>query len=99
MSPRSAMMVGMEEKQIPKRKWSTCAAVILILLVLYPLSIGPAIGLSSRYPYPRLNDIVFTVYAPLIVIVHKTGTGKPVAAYVNWCVGIIDPEGDTEYGF
>jgi hypothetical protein len=91
------MMVGMEDDQKPKRKWATYAATILFLLFLYPLSLGPAIGLSTKYP--KLNDIVFTAYFPLIIIVYKTGAGEPVSAYVNWCVGIIDPENETVYDF
>ena len=46
--------------------WPICSAVAFTVLVAYPLSIGPTVGLSSRLGNPEWIQVVANViYAPL----------------------------------
>lgn len=74
----------------PTRKRPSPVAVVLVVLVLYPLSIGPAAGLitwlrHSTSAGERVNDIATVFYRPLVWIAEKS----PVLIgwlemYVDW---------------
>ena len=67
----------------PRRRWPTYLAVVLLLvLVVYPLSIGPAYLITYSMDLPTEPMSVF--YRPLFYVVKKTGTYKFLDAYSHW---------------
>lgn len=62
-----------DDPKHPIPRWVCIAA---ILLVLYPLSIGPAIALSNWYHYPSW------FYAPIVWLADATGTTDILIQYV-----------------
>jgi hypothetical protein len=60
--------------------------VIIALLVLYPLSIGPAIRISRDdtlfYGYPVRR--IAMIYYPLIKASEVPLVGRPLVAYINF---------------
>ena len=69
----------------PRRRWPTyLAVVLLLLLVVYPLSIGPAHVFITRMDNPILTNIMVTVYWPIIFLVKTSGTLSMLQAYVDW---------------
>jgi len=64
--------------------WITVALVVV--LVGYPLSFGPAMCLDAFLGQPDLLDNLMGVfYAPAINVMNEAGSpGKLYAAYVNW---------------
>lgn len=65
-------------------------AVVLVFLVLYPLSIGPAAGLivwlgESTPAGQRLDDILTVVYRPIVWIAEKSPLLMGwLTTYMNW---------------
>ena len=72
----------------PRRRWPTYLAVVLVLvLVVYPLSIGPALVIAS-YMGPGLLDTIESLYAPVYYVVDKTGAVELFTAYITWWLEI-----------
>jgi len=69
-------------------KWTLATAVLL--LILYPFSIGPAYLLAMRIrsrPGPDLKwpmTVFETAYAPVIRLAGDTNSGEAIAAYIEW---------------
>jgi hypothetical protein len=54
-----------------RERWAKRTAVAMVLvLVVYPLSIGPAGWLNTRVlgPSGRFNDVCLVIYAPLLIL-------------------------------
>ena len=70
----------------PRRRWPTYLAVGLVLvLVVYPLSIGPAAVLLVRTnaTHPRLGAAIHNAYIPFTVIVERMGARDAVILYMD----------------
>ena len=74
------------------RTWRYVVAVLVSLLIIYALSIGPAIVLRER---KVISDAtVESIYAPLIWIMAKSETGEWSTPYIRaWLrlTGTTDP--------
>jgi hypothetical protein len=69
-------------------KWTLATAALL--LILYPLSIGPAYLLAMRIswrPGPDLKwpiTVVETAYAPVVRLADNTNSSETIAEYIEW---------------
>ena len=75
-----------EPQPIPKRRrWRKSAILALLVLVVYPLSIGPAAWLTRKAGgsawVQKAGDIL---YGPLGLATSLTGTDDWVMNYVDW---------------
>lgn len=72
------------------RKRLSPVAIVLVLLVLYPLSIGPATGLiawldPSSSAGNWVNDILTPIYRPLAWVAEKSPTlMRWLSTYMGW---------------
>jgi hypothetical protein len=67
----------------PRRRWPWClSAGLSLLLVVYPLSMGPAVVVETQFGRPTL-DVVNVVYWPLIKVSQLTNF-KLFESYCNW---------------
>jgi hypothetical protein len=66
----------------PRRRWPTYLAIVLALLVLYPLSVGPALLLVMTFP--QFERAYYFVYSPLGLLVAITDTNPLLLAYMQW---------------
>ena len=74
------------DKSKPRRRWPTYLAVVLVLLlVLYPLSSGPAAVFMARgYIGVELHNAFYT---PMFYGIFCTGSGEICDAYIErWLV-------------
>jgi hypothetical protein len=61
------------------------AFVLICVLVIYPLSIGPAYALLDYTGNPEaLSMAPGIVYMPLILICQVTGITQPLSDYIEW---------------
>ena len=73
-----------------QRKRLSPIAIVIVMLVLYPLSIGPAAGLivwlgPSSPTGQKVNDTLTTFYKPLVWIAEKSPSLiEWVTAYMGW---------------
>ena len=71
----------------PKRRWPTYLAIAFVsLLVLYPLSMGPAAVLMCRVNNESFTGFVGAVYYPLGLAANGTGTQDWADSYCIWWV-------------
>lgn len=54
------------------------------LLVLYALSVGPAIFVVGRVDAAAGIPLIETLYYPLFVAVNRTPLERPLQAYMRW---------------
>lgn len=78
-------------------KWTLAALAVLVLLV-YPLSIGPALILTQKYPTAKF---IMAVYRPFVAAMCRSSTAQSaVMPYVQWWVNgasfSYDPTGRIE---
>jgi hypothetical protein len=70
--------------------WAT--VVVVVVLVLYPLSIGPAYFFAFRiFSLPKVNEYRATravelAYLPVWWAAGATHSVKPVSAYIHWWI-------------
>lgn len=78
-----ATIPGMEQQQRHSRSWIWTAAVFLLFLVLYPLSVGPYVCLDSRGILP---EWVRSAYRPIAWghLHSPEPVRRAFTAYVNW---------------
>jgi hypothetical protein len=75
----------------PRRRWPTYLAVVLVLvLVVYPLSYGPAVVIAIRYP--GSGQYYLRAYRPLIWLSWRTGGQFMLASYKDWWMRMTDTE-------
>ncbi|MES2657879.1 MAG: hypothetical protein V4689_04635 [Verrucomicrobiota bacterium] len=55
---------------------------VVVLLVVYVLSIGPAARWTIAHPGP--NVVLWKFYAPVTWAMRHTPLGKPLGDYVRW---------------
>ena len=68
----------------PKRRWPTYLAIALVLLlVLYPLSVGPATVLAFRWQDDTFFELYALFYKPLIVVIDFTGMEESISLYIR----------------
>jgi hypothetical protein len=68
----------------PHRRWPTYLAMALIfLLVVYPLSIGPAMVLAQRFG-DVLPEEIWVIYWPLVAAANATDTEAIFKSYMIW---------------
>ena len=66
------------------RRW---VAILLLALISYPLSFGPAAVLAVRGgELPAMMFLAF--YLPLNLIAKQTGTEEAFGAYGKWCIDV-----------
>ena len=58
------------------------AATLLALVVLFPLSYGPAVFVA--YKFPSTHDHIVAFYDPLVQAIAGTPLNPPFDAYVIW---------------
>lgn len=63
-----------------RRGWVWIVAALVMVLVVYPLSVGPAIRLATAYP-DQLAGIYGVVYGPLILL---TTVCEPAGRALDW---------------
>ena len=77
------------EDEQPRRRVSP-VAVVLALLVLYPLSIGPAAGLitwlgDSTPTGQKVNEVMTVFYRPLVWVAEKSpALMQWLQTYMGW---------------
>jgi hypothetical protein len=85
-----------QDESKPRRRWPAYLAIALVLvLVIYPLSIGPAFAMMSRYP--QFHYIFANFYTPLGMVVGPTGTDRMLSAYLRWWMSIAGPNEPSPY--
>jgi hypothetical protein len=73
-----------DKEDKPKRRWPTYLAVGLVLVV-YPLSIGPAYVLLDYTGEPMAILKAYNlIYTPLFWICESTGTNRWLGDYLQW---------------
>jgi hypothetical protein len=73
----------------PRRRWPTYLAIVLVLvLVVYPLSIGPAEVLITRWPNPTFIRCAQAIYYPLLPFLRIPHTEELVTSYVRFWMNI-----------
>jgi hypothetical protein len=77
----------MSEMKKAATRFYACIGLFL-LLVVYPLSIGPYHFLDTKLGYPHWMAVVFYVYKPLLWVLDRCP--DPVGVwfdnYCSWCV-------------
>jgi hypothetical protein len=74
----------------PRRRWLTYLAIVLVLLLaLYPFSIGPAFVVV--YCYPGIRPAYVVVYYPLVKAAGLLGADTLLESYVIWWVRTAEP--------
>ena len=63
---------------------------LVVLLVLYPLSMGPMSVVHDRSS-PKVQVVLRAIYAPLALLSIKTGTETIVDKYMKWWDTLLDP--------
>ena len=69
----------------PWSKWHAIACAVLVVLVLYPLSIGPAIWVLNHVPdhmYHSAIAMLDVLYALLVNLCALTSTRELLDAYI-----------------
>ena len=78
-----------EKADKPKRQWLTYVAIVLVLVfVVYPLSIGPAEVLITRWRNPTFIRCAQAIYYPLLPILRIPHTEELVTSYVRFWMNI-----------
>ena len=74
------------------RRWVACLSVVLALLVIvYPLSIGPVLALLLWADAGQAAfDVLNTVYLPVQHAADFIGMTEVFHAYVNWWLAMIE---------
>lgn len=68
----------------PRRHWPTyLASTLILLLVLYPLSIGPAAVIAYRYR-DVIPEGVWMIYWPILAAIEATGSEEIYKSYAIW---------------
>jgi hypothetical protein len=68
----------------PRRRWQMSLAVMLVLVfVVYPLSSGPA-NVLLHHVHPNVQAVIRVIYAPLGLVLEKTGTETMGTKYLEW---------------
>ena len=70
----------------PCRRWPTYLAIVLVLVLIgYPLSVGPlsVVAFRSGLDSPTFQ-VVDRFYWPLFVVVDSTNTHEQYKAYIGW---------------
>jgi hypothetical protein len=66
----------------PRRRWPIYLAIVIVLLILYPLSIGPAAVFMARgYIGVGLHNALYT---PMFCGIFYTGSGEISDSYIEW---------------
>jgi hypothetical protein len=71
-------------------KWLRIPSVVVALLVLYPLSVGPAEWAARKVDASSqgwFGQSVAVGYRPLWAVAQATGADRILLEYVGWCVG------------
>jgi hypothetical protein len=86
--PNTTMTPDHDESK-PRGRWPTYLAVgMVLLLVIYPLSIGPATVLFFRINNQTFRQGVNAFYSPLEVAANSTGTHDFLMGYCNWWIRV-----------
>jgi hypothetical protein len=74
----------------PHRRWPTYVTVALVLLfVVYPLSIGPAIMLMVWFSdFEAFAHIIPVLYSPLALLAEALGFVELLQSYIDWSARI-----------
>jgi hypothetical protein len=75
-----------EEPRVQHSGWMRSGLIVLVLvLLIYPLSIGPADVLASRLNNETFNKMAMIFYRPLVSASNAAGTRDQFEAYFKWC--------------
>ena len=66
----------------PKRRWPTYLAIVLVL-VIYPLSIGPARVITARVDSVASSDLFDAFYSPVYLFCEAIETFDLVDSYLR----------------
>ena len=69
-----------------RRRWPTYLAIVLVLmLIVYPLSVGPAAVIVCRNASnDSLVKTYLTIYWPVLCAAEMLGADKPLSRYEMW---------------
>ena len=76
----------------PHRRWPTYVVVALVLLfVVYPFSIGPAILLMAWFSeFEAVAQVIVVFYTPLALLAQSLGFAELLQSYIDWWVRIAE---------
>lgn len=72
-----------DERRTRRRAVWPIVIVLFVLLVLYPLSMGP-MSVIHNNSGPRVQVALRTIYVPLALLCAKTGTDEVAEKYMDW---------------
>ena len=72
----------------PSGIWSSVFVVVLTLLLLYPLSVGPAAGFYRNNPNAPGLSAAVVFYAPLETVAQQGMLGDMLMSYIEWWVEV-----------
>jgi hypothetical protein len=86
---RANMTTPDHDESKPRRQWPTYVAVVIgLMLVVYPLSVGPAHVIMRRVENRFVRQTIDVTYTPLIKLAHASGTELFYASYIIWWVDV-----------
>ena len=68
----------------PRRRWPTYLAIVLVFLIVYPLSIGPAYVVTARIENKFVFIAMNIVYAPLAIFLQMPSVKDAANSYIDW---------------
>ena len=72
----------MDEKRKRPGTGITVVGVIVLLIVAYPLLLGPIVWLDNHYGFPEFfRPVVEAIYVPIGLLMQESDTFKNI---VNW---------------
>lgn len=85
------MHIGAPE-ETRSRHWTgwIIAAVLLMVLVVYPASAGP-MSVVHDNSGPQVQGVLRAIYAPLARFSTMTGTDGLLDVYMKWWDALLDP--------
>jgi hypothetical protein len=74
-----------DDPKIRSRRWGWIGWVLLAAIILYPLSIGPAVVVLVRYHNPSVARACNFIYGPLLFAAKSNRTvGLWLGRYKRW---------------
>ena len=89
-------MIG-ERKQPSVAFWTTMVVVVVVVLVAYPLSLGPACWLCNCEHFN--SRLIWVLYRPVTWAWYHVRPSPASAALVWWCDLIGKPTRDSIHGY
>ena len=83
-----------EHPTSPRHLLGRFTATLLALLLLYPLSAGPAMYVAERFPGSQ--PLIALLYVPLLEAIERTPLAGPFYSYAMWWQNLARYYGHSE---